>query len=210
MKGVKVVKKLLLIIFVFFGCCLSCFAFDSVNDGQEVFYMPQTQSWSFGLLTDERIVLTKKTSSGTGSFSQYYFSDGNLAVFLSSNYEFIFDGKLIAINNAELRYNEIVYEDGKFIEKPLSIDYLKTIFPNAEIIRISQFKNGKLSLNKPFFKKKTVLLLNDTENNYYKFSYKPQNIKNPYITGLITIKHPGIITFSHYGDKEGKLKIFVY
>ncbi len=202
-------KKLALIL-LFLGLGLSCLAFDGIKDGQDVIYMPETQTWSLGVLADERIVLTKKMSSGSGGFSEYYFDDGNIAIPLTSNYEFIFDGKLIAVNNAELKYNEIIYENDKFIEKPLTTEDIQKIFPEVEIIRISQFKNGKLKINKPWFKKKTVLLLNDTENTYYKFSYRPKNIKNPYITGLITLKHPGIITFSHYGDKEGKLKMFVY
>lgn len=204
-------KKLLLLAVLFLGV-QAAFAidFDSVKDNTQAVYFTQTKTWSTGGMSDDRIVLTKKMSPGSGGYSEYYFSDGKVALPLTSNFEFIFDGRLIAVNNADLKYNEIVFEDDKFIEKSLSQEEVQKIFPDAEIIRISQFKNGKIKVKKGWFKEKTFLLFNDTDLNFYKYSYKPdESIKNPYVTGLITVKKTGKITFSHYGDKEGMLKIYV-
>lgn len=186
------------------------FEFNAIKDNQQAVYCPMVKIWNNGSMCEDKIVLTKKISHGSGGFSEYYFNDGKIAVPLTSNFEFLFDGRLITVNNADLEYNEIVYENGIFIEKALSENDLQKIFPDAEIIKISQFKDGKITIKKGWFKKKTVLLLNDTNSDFYKYSYRPDNnIKNPYITGLIILKHPGKVTFSHYGDKEDMLTIYV-
>ena len=46
---------------------------------------------------------------------------------LNSNFEFIKDGRLITVNNHELKYGELVYQKGKFIEKPLSYNDMQKI-----------------------------------------------------------------------------------
>lgn len=190
---------------------MQAYEFDSIKAGEQAIYNIKSKLWSKENKTDDSIVLTKKTSSGTGGYSEYYFCDGKLAVFLSSNFEFLFEGRLIAINNADLELNEIVYTNGIFMEKSLPVEDVQKIFPDAEIIKISEFKDGKINITKGWFKKKNVLLYNDTNMTFYKYSYSPDNrIKNPYVTGLITLKKRGKITFSHYGDKEDMLTIDVH
>lgn len=148
-------KKLLLLAVLFLGV-QAAFAidFDSVKDNTQAVYFTQTKTWSTGGMSDDRIVLTKKMSPGSGGYSEYYFSDGKVALPLTSNFEFIFDGRLIAVNNADLKYNEIVFEDDKFIEKSLSQEEVQKIFPDVEIIRISQFKTVKSKLKKDGLKKR--------------------------------------------------------
>ncbi len=205
--------KRLIILFsiIFLGMQMTqAYEFDSIKENEQAVYSTQTKIWNKGGMTDDRIVLTKKMSPGSGGYSEYYYSDGKIAVPLTSNFEFIFNGRLIAVNNADLEINEIVYENGAFSEKSLPVEEIQKIFPDTEIIKISQFQNGKITIKKGWFKEKTVLLLNDTDLTFYKYSYRPNNdIKNPYITGLITLKKRGKITFSHYGDKEDMLTIYV-
>lgn len=160
-------------------------------------------------MADDRIILQKRTSTGSGSYSEYYYNNGKQAAALSSNFEFIKDGRLITSNNAELKYGELIYQQGKFIEKPLSYEDMQKIFPNAEAIKVSQFDNGKLKIKKGWFNKKTILLFNDTDKNFYKYSFKPKYVKETDVTGLITFKRIGKVTFTHYGDNNDKLVIYV-
>ena len=191
-------KLLILFSVIFFGIQMAqAFEFDSIKENEQAVYYTQTKVWNKGGMADDRIVLTKKMSPGSGGYSEYYYSDGKIAVPLTSNFEFLFEGKLITVNNADLEFNEIVYENGIFSEQPLPVEEVQKIFPDVEIVKISQFKNGEITIN-------------DTDLTFYKYSYRPDNsIKNPYITGLITLKKRGKITFSHYGDKEDMLTIYV-
>lgn len=204
-------KKFLLILTVLFMSVqfVSAHNFEGIYDKYQAVYIPSTNTWTTGSMAKDRIVLDKKTSTGTGSYSEYYYNNGKPAMALSSNFEFIKDGRLITANNAELKYGEVVYKQGKFVEKSLSTEELQKIFPNVEIVKISQFQNGKLKIKKGWFDIKTVLLLNDTDKNFYKYSYKPNCVKTTDITGLITFKHIGRVVFSHYGDKVDKLIIYV-
>ena len=207
-------KKILIALCFTLLMCMQtaqAYEFDSIKDKEQAVYHTEQNIWNKDGKADDSIILTKKTTSGTGGYSQYYYSDGKIALPLSSNFEFLHKGRLIAINNADLEYNEIVYSHGIFMEKPLSVEDVQKIFPDAEIVKISQFKDGKIKIKKGWFKQKTVLLYNDTDLYFYKYSYSPDNsIKNPYVTGLITLKKRGKITFSHYGDKEDMLTIYVH
>ncbi len=206
-------KRLIAVCFAFFiGLQMAqAYEFDSIKDKEQAVYHTEQKIWNRDGKADDSIILTKKTSSGTGGYSQYYYSDGKIAVPLSSNFEFLYNGRLITVNNADLEFNEIAYSHGIFMEKPLSVEDVQKIFPDAEIVKISQFKDGKIKIKKGWFKQKTLLLYNDTDLTFYKYSYSPDNIiKNPYVTGLITLKKRGKITFSHYGDKEDMLTIYVH
>lgn len=184
-------------------------SFDGIYDKYQAVYIPSTKVWTTGSMAGDRIVLKKKTSTGTGSYSEYYYNNGKQAIALSSNFEFIKDGRLITVNNANLKYGELIYQKGKFIEKPLSFGELQKIFPDTEIIKISQFQDGKLKIKKGWFNKKTILLLNDTKEYFHKYSFKPSNVKETDVTGLVTLKRIGIVTFSHYGEDNNKLIIYV-
>lgn len=70
----------------------------------------------------------------------------------------------------------------------------------------------RLQLTKNSSKKSNVLLLNDTEQSFYKYSYKPASVNPEYIKPFIHISHPGKIIFSHYGNDTKEtpaLKIIV-
>ncbi len=183
--------------------------FEGLYDKYQAVYIPSTHTWTTGSMAADRIVLQKRTSAGTGSYSEYYSNNGEQMIALSSNFEFIENGRLITVNNAELKYGELVYQKGKFVEKPLSYTELQEIFPDVEIIKISQFKDGKLKIKKGWFNRKTILLFNDTDKYFHKYSFKPACVKETDITGLISLKHIGKVTFSHYGDNNDKLIIYV-
>lgn len=204
-------KKTASFIFIFcilIAFCAPVFALDPVYENDKVIYDTKTKCWSKEE-NKEGIILYKKTSSGTGSYSIYYYKCDKPAFQSGSNFEFIDDKKLIAIDNASLKYSKIIFDGSKFIQIPLEIEELKTIFPDVEIIKISRFKNNKLTIKKPLFKKKTVLLVNDTDEFFHKYFVSPESSANKNIKGLITLsKKFTKVKFCHLGEKEG-LTIYI-
>ena len=204
-------KKAASFIFIFctlIAFCAPVFALDPVYENDKVIYDTKTKCWSKEE-NKEGIILYKKTSSGTGSYSIYYYKCDKPAFQSGSNFEFIDDKKLIAIDNASLKYSKIIFDGSKFIQIPLEIEELKMIFPDAEIIKISRFKNNKLTIKKPLFKKKTVLLVNDTDEYFHKYFVSPESSANKNIKGLITLsKKFTKVKFCHLGEKDG-LTIYI-
>lgn len=204
-------KKTASFIFIFctlIAFCAPVFALDPVYENDKVIYDTKTKCWSKEE-NKEGIILYKKTSSGTGSYSIYYYKCNKPAFQSGSNFEFIDDKKLIAVDNASLKYSKIIFDGSKFIQIPLEIEELKTIFPDVEIIKISRFKNNKLTIKKPLFKKKTVLLVNDTDEFFHKYFVSPESSANKNIKGLITLsKKFTKVKFCHLGEKDG-LTIYI-
>ena len=91
-----------------------------------------------------------------------------------------------------------------------SDNQLKQLFDNAQIVKISEFKDDKYITTKKFFGIKKLLLVNDTERMFYKYSYKPAKAQQTEVKGFIISKWAGgNYIYSHYGDKEGLLEIEV-
>ena len=113
------------------------------------------------------------------------------------------------IDNHRLKYYEMLYVDGKFQAVKLTDDQLKELFENAEIVKISEFKDDKYITTKKFFETKKILLVNDTERMFYKYSYKPPKVQQTEVKGFMTSKYYGKFLFAHYGEKEGSVEIVV-
>lgn len=173
---------------------------EGVYAGEQVVYFPSSKFFASGGMAEGRIVLSKKTSSGSGSYSEYYYPDGKLAMVLGSNFEFLKDGKLIASHNADLTFYNVVYKKGVFKEKKLCAHKIQRLFPNVKIIKISKFKKGRYTLTLPPDGQLRVLLLNNTKANFYRYGFTPSDVKTTDIAGLIEITKPGKIEFSHFGE----------
>ena len=78
--------------------------------------------------------------------------------------------------------------------------YIRKLFPDVELVKVSQFKNNEITLYKKPFEQKKFLVVNDTANNYYKYTFKPANMSDKDVNGLLTVNRFGKIIFSHYGD----------
>ena len=199
-------KKLILIL----GLLLMCspvFAGDMkpVLNNTQLLYSPKENVFSVGAPADGKISLSKRTSTGTGSYSIYSYN--NNEVMLGSNYEFLFNGRLISCHNADLKIFEVVYNGKIFVEKELTQGQIKEIFPDAEILLISHFVDKKITVRKPAFEKKDFLLLNDTDEYFHKYSFHPQSVKYSPVAGLFKASSIGKITFSHFG--QDKYTIYV-
>lgn len=191
-------KKIFLTLLILFSVTLNTYSFDFVENN--VYYNLQTLKWSSQRTTAKDIKLFYKLYPTSGGYSEYYNNKGKLAIGPFSNKEFIYNGNLIGIDNGNLKLICYYYDNGFFRNKELDTATVNNLFPNAEIIKISQFQNNSITLYKKPFEQKQYLIINDTNNNYYKYQFKPANISNENVNGLITVNKFGEITFSHYGD----------
>ena len=191
-------KKIFLTLLILFSVTLNAYSFDFVENN--VYYNLQTLKWSSQRTTAKDIKLFYKLYPTSGGYSEYYNNKGKLAIGPFSNKEFIYNGNLIGIDNGNLKLICYYYDNGFFRNKELDTATVNNLFPNAEIIKISQFQNNSITLYKKPFEQKQYLIINDTNNNYYKYQFKPANISNENVNGLITVNKFGKITFSHYGD----------
>lgn len=201
-------KTILFFTFLIFFFANTAFAYDSVENNYEVTYSPKT-GWAFSSTDKSKITLTRKIVEGSGGYSEYYYADGTLAVTLNSDYEFIYENNLICVVNSNFKYYKLVKISGGFKIVALTIPELREIFPNTEIIKISQFIDDQITIKKPPFKDKNVLLLNDTNKYFYKYSLTPNYIQDENIKGLLHLTNYGEFEFSHYEDENEKLKITV-
>lgn len=191
-------KKIFLTLLILFSVTLNAYSFDFVENN--VYYNLQTLKWSSQRTTAKDIKLFYKLYPTSGGYSEYYNNKGKLAIGPFSNKEFIYNDNLIGIDNGNLKLICYYYDNGFFRNKELDTATVNNLFPNAEIIKISQFQNNSITLYKKPFEQKQYLIINDTNNNYYKYQFKPANISNENVNGLITVNKFGKITFSHYGD----------
>lgn len=191
-------KKIFLTLIILILASLSANSFDFVENS--VYYNLQTQKWSAKRTTPKDIKLIYKMYSASGGYSEYYNNRGKLAIGPFSNREFIDDGNLIGIDNGNLKLIKYYYDNGYFRNSILDEGYIGKLFPEIEIIKLSKFVNNEITIYKKPLEQKKILILNDTKNNYYKYTFKPANIEDKDITGLITVSKFGKIIFSHYGD----------
>lgn len=191
-------KKIFLTLIILISASLSANSFDFVENS--VYYNLQTQKWSLNRQTPKDVKLIYKMYSASGGYSEYYNNRGKLAIGPFSNSEFIDDGNLIGIDNGNLKLIKYYYDNGYFRNSILDEGYIGKLFPEIEIIKLSQFVNNEITIYKKPLEQKKILILNDTKNNYYKYTFKPANIEDKDITGLITVSKFGKIVFSHYGD----------
>ncbi len=191
-------KKIFLTLIILISASLSANSFDFVENS--VYYNLQTQKWSLNRQTPKDVKLIYKMYSASGGYSEYYNNRGKLAIGPFSNREFIDDGNLIGIDNGNLKLIKYYYDNGYFRNSILDEGYIGKLFPEIEIIKLSKFVNNEITIYKKPLEQKKILILNDTKNNYYKYTFKPANIEDKDITGLITVSKFGKIVFSHYGD----------
>ncbi len=183
--------------------CFAIINIDKIYDKYQIVYLPSSNSFTTGSMQDDRIVLRKAASVGTGGYSTYFYSNGHMAFKLPTNFEFIKDSRLIACDNAYLKYHEVYYKQGKFYMKDVSFEEMAQMFPNAEVVKISDFKNKKLTIET---KKDYILLFNDTDEYFYKYTTSPKEIESTDIKGLIDVSKVKTMTFSHYGDDNEMYK----
>ena len=64
-------------------------------------------------------------------------------------------------------------------------------------------------LHKPLGKQRNLLLFNDTDRCFHSLNTLSKGVQDSEIKGLIKINKYGIIRFSHFGERDGKLVFYI-
>ncbi len=201
-------KKILLSSFLFFLFALSVNADEMLsipykNIKEEAKLKLIENTWTTNIKRNDADYFIKIISDGTGSYSEFYKSNGAYAFTTGCQYEFVIDGRLIGYANQDLKFYEISYADGNMSKRELSAEEVGELFPDFKIIKISEFSPNTNSLK---VKKEghnfKIIILNDTDRNFYNYSFTSGNAKFKIypLTGLINVTKKGMIQFSHFGD----------
>lgn len=168
--------------------------------------------WTNKVAKKEQDYLIKFISDGSGNYSEFYNSDGSFAFTTDCQYEFLHKGKLIGYSNQDLKFYDFILEDGKVNKRELSVEEVAELFPDYKIVKISDFSTNTNSLK---LKKEghnfKILVLNNTDKNFYHYSFSSNNGKfNTYpLTGFINVTKKGMFQFSHFGDNTESTPWFI-
>lgn len=184
---------------------------DTIYENNQVFYSPQTELWSFNAVSEDKIGLTKKISVGSGSYSEFFYPDNQLAFSIGTSFEFLYHDKLIAFDRYALKFSQLSYdpENKVFFRKEVPESLIKEIFNDVKIIKISEFKDNELKIKKVPFRPMKILLLNDTPEYFYKYHFHGDNFEPYNLFGLLEVNKMGTIEFHHSAPEYRSLFIRV-
>lgn len=210
-------KKIFLSLIVLLSLISSAYAGDLLtiqykNIKEEGKLKYENGEWVSKVAKRETPYFIKFISEGTGSYSEFYSSDGQFAFTTGTQYEFVHDGNLIGYSNQDLKFYEFAPSGRSAERRELTEEEIQTLFPNFKIVKISEFSQNtnslKIKKSKSNFK---IILLNDTDRNFYNYSFSSGNAK--YFTyplrGFLCVKKKGMIQFSHFGDNTKNYPWFI-
>lgn len=172
---------------------------NAVKEDQQIEFCPIKNMWGRNFAINN-LLFTKHITHGSGSFSEYELKKKLYDT--DTTYEFLYNNQLIGYNMHKLKFYNMEFENDKFKNTVLSDIQLKELFPNVEIVKVSQFKDNKITLDKPWFESKTFLLVNDTDRDFYKYQFENYKKQDELIRGLFEVKRPGTLIYSHFGSRD--------
>lgn len=210
--------KKLISTFIVLLCANAVFAYEykvpvtnDIKDSQSVIYNTESKEWTKApadigkdCAFDNKTVFTKFMTKGSGGFSEYETSQKQYEAGVGSTYEFLDGTNLIGYNSHTLKFYKLDYNGEKITAEELSAKDIQKYFPEVQIVKISDFKNNKIELTKPLFKKKTFMLLNDTNTDFYKYQFENQK-DYQLIRGMFEAKNmiiPETLIFSHFTSRD--------
>ena len=173
---------------------------DAIRDNQIVDYSPVTKRFSRNLGVGE-YVFTKHMTHGSGGFSEFFFKDNSYDT--NTTYEFLYDGKLIGFNVHQMKFYELNFneKENKFTNREMSAEELEEFFPDVKFVKVSDFKNNEISLELPVFHKQAYMLLNDTDRDFYKYSFEYYP-NDPLFRNIFEVRMPRILVYSHFKSRD--------
>ncbi len=207
LRGEEMMRRIaVLLCLCFLGACSRSYTFptavtqDAVTEGSQVIFLPSVGVWSNGGMAEDRIVFTKHVSVGSGSYSEYVSDKQTL--YLPSTYEFLYQGRLIGYSAHDLKFYETVYKDGRFVTDPLAPTAVAEIFPSLPLVLISSAQNGEITVDKPFWRDEVFLLLNDTNESYYHYSFEDYTPPASPFKSYLVLDRAETLVFSHFGSSD--------
>lgn len=195
---------------------------NTIDEGQQVGYQIETKKWSREL-SNADLIFTKHWTTGSGGYSVYTLENApkdklkeisasekeiygnkiqNPNYETDTNYEFLCESRLIGCNIHKLQFYRLYFDGEKFLRQPLSDKRIKAHFPGVELVKVSQFKNNEITLYKPFFEKRTYMLINDTDRDFYKYFFEDYVGDNNFFRNIFEIKLPRTLVYSHFKSRD--------
>lgn len=171
---------------------------NSINDKQIIDYNPLTKKWSRNLGLND-YVFTKHITIGTGGFSEYIYKDKTYDT--NSTYEFLYYTKLYGYNAHQMKFFELIFDGNEFQRRDLTKEEVQYLFPDVQIIMVSEFTDNEISVELPIFHKKAYMILNDTDQDFYKYQfeyYKGQSLFN----NIFDVNIPRVMVYSHFKSRD--------
>lgn len=205
-------KNLLVLLSVFWVSALSGYAYNyklpvtnEVKDTQSVYYNMETKEWSRSQLNQEDLFFTKYMTKGSGGYSEYDTAQKQYDMGAGSTYEFLDGTSLIGYNAHTLKFYKFTFNGEKFEAQELTPTEVQSYFPDVVIVKISSFKNNKITVRKPWFKPASFMLLNDTNTDFYKYQFENQQ-QYQLIKGVFEMPKnmflPKTLIYSHFASKD--------
>lgn len=179
------------------------FKYNEIKEKSKISYNSANGHWSTKVNKKEDLYFTK--TKGFGTYFDYLTSNKSYAFTTDCEYEFIAGNLFIGYSNKDLKFYTFSY-NGSLLKRELSDDEVKSLFPDYQIIKISEFSDKTNSLKiKKAWGDLRIILLNDTDKSFdnYTFSSGNAKIETYPISGLLTVSKPGMIQFSNsYGTSK--------
>ena len=124
-----------------------------------------------------------------------------------TTYEFLSGNKFIGYNSEQLKFYKFIYMGGNINPIPLQPADIAALFPKTEIVPVSAFVDGKLTLKRLPFAVQKILILNDTSADFSGYSFENYTGVQSPIKGLIVIDSYDPIVFSSAKENAQPLTI---
>lgn len=174
---------------------------NGVKDNQVINYCPNSGTWNencSGAMSFEH-----HYTIGSGGYSEYKLNENYYDT--DTCYEFLYGNKLIGYNPYKLKFFDLKFKNNAFEKTELTDSQIKELFPNVEIVKISQFKDDEITLYKPIFKKSTFLFVNDTDREFYKYQFEKYKNQTEFIHSIFEPRHSGTYIYSHFGGRDKEI-----
>ncbi len=203
-------KKLLLIIFIYF-ICISVNASDiknlpykNIKENSKV-TITESDTWS-----------QKVSRKDTGSFVRNGHllkkQDNSLIIDTRCKYIFLNNGKLFGYNDSIMRFYEFVPSKERISIKELNSYEVSALFNDFHVVTISEFsKSTNVYKIKRKRNEEKIMILNDTNNIFenYIFSTNNAKIEKYNINNAIGVTKSGMIQFSKSGENSKYFPWFI-
>lgn len=201
-------KRLVLSLMIFCAMAVSANAsevlnipYKNIKEEQKI--KVENDTWTDKVSRRDNDYIIKFTSEGTGNYSEYYSSKGDLYFNSGTQYEFIYKGDLIGYSNHDLKFYSYTPSGRSAEKRELTEEEIQAMFPDFKIVKISEFSQNTNSLKVKKDKRNLkLILLNDTDKYFYHYSFTSGNSKfETYpLRGFLNIAKKGMIQFAHFGE----------
>lgn len=170
-----------------------------IKENDKLSFSKTKCTWQMGF-DENNYNFTKHYTIGSGGFSEYELN--NVRYDTHSTVEYIVDKKLLGYNPHTLKFSYITFDGQKFNNEYLSDSELQKYFPNTKFIKISEFKNNQIVIRKRPFISEEYLLINDTNQDFYKYSLTNGKDKKQIFKCFIKVIFPTTYKYSFFGQKQ--------